>query len=59
MNTQPITTTDTALLLIDLQNGFLDAEGFVARSYGGLSEPRRSQPWSGFSPRPVRGLSGG
>jgi ureidoacrylate peracid hydrolase len=37
MNIPPITTTNTALLLIDLQNGFLDEAGFVSRSYGGLS----------------------
>jgi ureidoacrylate peracid hydrolase len=37
MNIPPITTIDTALLLIDLQNGFLDTNGFVPRSYGGLS----------------------
>jgi nicotinamidase-related amidase len=37
MNVPPITTTETALLLIDLQNGFLDEAGFVSRSYGGLS----------------------
>ena len=37
MGTPEITTTDTALLLIDLQNGFVDPDGFVSRLYGGLS----------------------
>lgn len=37
MSTPELTTTDTALLLIDLQNGFVDPEGFVARLYGGLT----------------------
>lgn len=32
-----LTTTDTALLLIDLQNGFVDPQGFLARRVGGLS----------------------
>lgn len=31
----PIPTTDTALLLIDVQNGFLHDEGLVARMSGG------------------------
>ncbi len=37
MGTPEITTTDTALLLIDLQNGFVDPDGFISRLYGGLS----------------------
>jgi ureidoacrylate peracid hydrolase len=36
--TPPIPTEDAALLLIDLQNGFIDPQGFVARTYPGLSD---------------------
>lgn len=37
MEIPALTTDDTALLLIDLQNGFVDPDGFVARSIGGLT----------------------
>lgn len=37
MSTPELTTTDTALLLIDLQNGFVHPEGFVSKLYGGLT----------------------
>jgi ureidoacrylate peracid hydrolase len=42
MNVPQLTTADTALLLIDLQNGFVDPRGFVARDFGGLSPSLRA-----------------
>ncbi|HWI70535.1 MAG TPA: isochorismatase family cysteine hydrolase [Baekduia sp.] len=33
----PIPTSETALLLIDLQNGFVHPEGWTARMFGGLA----------------------